>query len=192
MTLNLKKGANINLTKTAPNMNLVLVGLGWDARKTSGESFDLDASAFLLNAAGKCRGEADFIFYGQLKSPEGAVEHTGDNRTGAGDGDDEKLLVDLSRIPADVDKIVFTVSIYDAEKRHQNFGSVSNAFIRVVDRSDNNEVTRYDLTEEASSNTAMIFAELYRYQGEWKFRAVGQGFEGGLAALASSYGLTVS
>ena len=192
MTLNLQKGANINLTKAVPNMKLVLVGLGWDARATSGEDFDLDASAFLLNAVGKCRGEHDFIFYGQLKSSDGAVEHTGDNRTGAGEGDDEKLLVDLSRIPADVDKIVFTVSIYEAEKRHQNFGSVRNAFIRIVNRADNAEVARYDLTEEASNNTAMIFAELYRYTGEWKFRAVGQGFEGGLAAMARSYGLNVS
>ena len=192
MTLTLQKGGNLSLTKTVPNMKLVLVGLGWDARATSGEAFDLDASAFLLNTAGKCRGEQDFIFYGQLKSADGAIEHTGDNRTGAGDGDDEKLLVDLSRIPADVDKVVFTVTIYEAEKRHQNFGAVRNAFIRVVNRQDNAEVVRFDLSEEASANTAMIFAELYRYTGEWKFRAVGQGFEGGLGALARSYGLTVS
>lgn len=192
MAITLQKGGNLNLTKTAPNMKLVQIGLGWDARSTSGEAFDLDASAFLLNAAGKCRGEHDFIFYGQLKSPEGAVEHTGDNRTGVGDGDDEKLLIDLSRIPADVEKVVFTVSIYEAEKRRQNFGAVRNAFIRVVNREDNAEVVRFDLTEEASNNTAMIFAELYRYNSEWKFRAVGQGFEGGLGAMARSYGLTVS
>lgn len=192
MAITLQKGGNLNLTKTVPNLKLVQIGLGWDARATSGEAFDLDASAFLLNTAGKCRGEHDFIFYGQLKSTEGAVEHTGDNRTGVGDGDDEKLLIDLSRIPADVDKVVFTVSIYEAEKRRQNFGSVRNAFIRVVNREDNSEVVRFDLTEEASNNTAMIFAELYRYNSEWKFRAVGQGFEGGLAAMARSYGLTVS
>ncbi len=191
MAITLQKGGNLNLTKTVPNLKLVQIGLGWDARATSGEAFDLDASAFLLNTAGKCRGEHDFIFYGQLKSPEGAVEHTGDNRTGVGDGDDEKLLIDLSRIPADVDKVVFTVSIYEAEKRRQNFGAVRNAFIRVVNREDNSEVVRFDLTEEASNNTAMIFAELYRYNSEWKFRAVGQGFEGGLAAMARSYGLTV-
>ncbi len=192
MAITLQKGGNLNLTKTVPNLKLVQIGLGWDARATSGEAFDLDASAFLLNTAGKCRGEHDFIFYGQLKSTDGAVEHTGDNRTGVGDGDDEKVLIDLSRIPADVDKVVFTVSIYEAEKRRQNFGAVRNAFIRVVNREDNSEVVRFDLSEEASNNTAMIFAELYRYNSEWKFRAVGQGFEGGLAAMARSYGLTVS
>ena len=192
MAVTLQKGGNLNLTKTAPNMKLVLIGLGWDARATSGEDFDLDASAFLLNSAGKCRADHDFIFYGQLKSPEGSVEHKGDNRTGAGDGDDEKLFVDLSRIPADVDKVVFTVSIHEGDKRRQNFGSVRNAFIRVVNREDNSEVVRYDLTEDASANTAMIFAELYRLNGEWKFRAVGQGYAGGLASVCAQYGINAS
>ncbi|ABB10386.1 TerD family protein [Burkholderia sp. Ac-20384] len=189
MALTLQKGGNLSLSKTDPSLTRILVGLGWDPRATDGTEFDLDASAFLLGANGKVRGEADFIFYNQLRSQDGSVEHTGDNRTGAGDGDDEVLKVDLSRVPADIDKIAFTVTIHDAEARKQNFGQVSNSFIRVVNETSGAEVVRYDLAEDASTETAMIFAELYRSSGEWKFRAVGQGYAGGLRALANSYGM---
>ncbi|WP_175952570.1 TerD family protein [Burkholderia sp. BCC0405] len=189
MALTLQKGGNLSLSKTDPSLTRILVGLGWDPRATDGTEFDLDASAFLLGANGKVRGEADFIFYNQLRSQDGSVEHTGDNRTGAGDGDDEVLKVDLSRVPADIDKIAFTVTIHDAEARKQNFGQVSNSFIRVVNETSGAEVVRYDLAEDASTETAMIFAELYRSSGEWKFRAVGQGYAGGLRALANGYGM---
>ncbi|MET1533482.1 TerD family protein [Burkholderia sola] len=189
MALTLQKGGNLSLSKTDPSLTRILLGLGWDPRATDGAEFDLDASAFLLGANGKVRGEADFIFYNQLRSQDGSVEHTGDNRTGAGDGDDEVIKVDLSRVPADIDKIAFTVTIHDAEARKQNFGQVSNSFIRVVNEISGAEVVRYDLAEDASTETAMIFAELYRSNGEWKFRAVGQGYAGGLRALANGYGM---
>ena len=189
MALSLSKGGNLSLSKEAPGMTKVLVGLGWDARSTDGQDFDLDASAFLLKADGKVRADSDFIFYNQLKSVDGSVEHTGDNRTGEGDGDDEAIKVDLSKVPADIDRIAFTVTIHEAEARKQNFGQVRNAFIRIVNQDNNNEVARYDLAEDASTETAMIFAELYRNGAEWKFRAVGQGFAGGLKPLAESYGL---
>ncbi|WP_412528903.1 TerD family protein [Burkholderia lata] len=189
MALTLQKGGNLSLSKTDPSLTRILVGLGWDPRATDGAEFDLDASAFLLGVNGKVRGEADFIFYNQLRSQDGSVEHTGDNRTGAGDGDDEVIKVDLSRVPADIDKIAFTVTIHDAEARKQNFGQVSNSFIRVVNEISGAEVVRYDLAEDASTETAMIFAELYRSSGEWKFRAVGQGYAGGLRALANGYGM---
>jgi len=189
MALSLSKGGNLSLTKEAPGMTKVLVGLGWDARSTDGQDFDLDASAFLLKADGKVRADSDFIFYNQLKSVDGSVEHTGDNRTGEGDGDDEAIKVDLSKVPAEIDKIAFTVTIHEAEARRQSFGQVRNAFIRIVNQDTNVEVGRYDLAEDASTETAMIFAELYRHGTEWKFRAVGQGFQGGLKPLAESYGL---
>ena len=189
MALSLSKGGNLSLTKEAPGMTKVLVGLGWDARSTDGQDFDLDASAFLLKADGKVRADSDFIFYNQLKSTDGSVEHTGDNRTGEGDGDDEAIKVDLSKVPADIDRIAFTVTIHEAEARKQNFGQVRGAFIRIVNQDTNSEVARYDLAEDASTETAMIFAELYRNGTEWKFRAVGQGFAGGLKPLAESYGL---
>ncbi|HHN0038550.1 TerD family protein [Pseudomonas aeruginosa] len=192
MALSLQKGGNLSLSKEAPGLTKILVGLGWDPRSTDGTQFDLDASAFLLNASGKVRGDADFIFYNQLKSPDGSVEHTGDNRDGAGDGDDEAIKVDLSRVPVDVDKIAFTVTIHDAESRRQNFGQVGNSFIRIVNETNGSEIVRYDLAEDASTETAMIFAELYRHNSEWKFRAVGQGYAGGLKALANGYGLTVN
>ncbi|HBO5875824.1 TPA: TerD family protein [Pseudomonas aeruginosa] len=192
MALSLQKGGNLSLSKEAPGLTKILVGLGWDPRSTDGTQFDLDASAFLLNASGKVRGDADFIFYSQLKSPDGSVEHTGDNRDGAGDGDDEAIKVDLSRVPVDVDKIAFTVTIHDAENRRQNFGQVGNSFIRIVNETNGSEIVRYDLAEDASTETAMIFAELYRHNSEWKFRAVGQGYAGGLKALANGYGLTVN
>ena len=189
MALSLSKGGNLSLSKEAPGMTKVLVGLGWDARSTDGQDFDLDASAFLLKADGKVRADSDFIFYNQLKSVDGSVEHTGDNRTGEGDGDDEAIMVDLSKVPADIDRIAFTVTIHEADARKQNFGQVRNAFIRIVNQDNNSEVARYDLAEDASTETAMIFAELYRNGAEWKFRAVGQGFAGGLKPLAESYGL---
>ena len=192
MALSLQKGGNLSLSKEAPGLTKILVGLGWDPRSTDGTQFDLDASAFLLNASGKVRGDADFILYNQLKSPDGSVEHTGDNRDGAGDGDDEAIKVDLSRVPVDVDKIAFTVTIHDAENRRQNFGQVGNSFIRIVNETNGSEIVRYDLAEDASTETAMIFAELYRHNSEWKFRAVGQGYAGGLKALANGYGLTVN
>ena len=189
MALSLSKGGNLSLSKEAPGMTKVLVGLGWDARSTDGQDFDLDASAFLLKADGKVRADSDFIFYNQLKSVDGSVEHTGDNRTGEGDGDDEAIKVDLSKVPADIDRIAFTVTIHEADARKQNFGQVRGAFIRIVNQDNNSEVARYDLAEDASTETAMIFAELYRNGAEWKFRAVGQGFAGGLKPLAESYGL---
>ncbi|SHN12230.1 tellurium resistance protein TerD [Pseudomonas asturiensis] len=189
MALTLQKGGNLSLSKTDPTLTNVLIGLGWDPRATDGQEFDLDASAFLLGANGKVRSEADFIFYNQLKSADGSVEHAGDNRTGAGDGDDEVVKVDLTRVPADVDKIVFVVTIHDADSRKQNFGQVGGSFIRVVNEKSSSEIVRYDLAEDASTETAMVFAELYRNAGEWKFRAVGQGYAGGLKAVANSYGM---
>jgi tellurium resistance protein TerD len=191
MAISLNKGGRLSLNKEAPGLTKVLIGLGWDARATDGSAFDLDASAFLLNADGKVRSEADFIFYNQLKSACGSVEHTGDNLTGAGEGDDEVIKVDLSRVPAEVQKIAFTVTIHEAEARKQNFGQVSNAFIRVVNADNNTEITRYDLAEDASTETAMIFGELYRHSGEWRFTAVGQGYNGGLAAMCKQYGINI-
>jgi tellurium resistance protein TerD len=191
MALTLQKGGNLSLSKTDPSLTRMLVGLGWDPRATDGAEFDLDASAFLLGAGGKVRGAADFIFYNQLQSTDGSVEHTGDTRTGAGDGDDEVIRVDLSRVSTDVDKIVFTVTIHDAEARTQNFGQVGGAFIRIVNEVTAAEVVRYDLAEDASTQTAMIFAELYRSHGEWKFRAIGEGYAGGLKVLANHYGLNI-
>lgn len=189
MALTLQKGGNLSLTKAAPGLTKIVVGLGWDPRATDGTAFDLDASAFLLTADSKVRSEADFIFYNQLASQDGSIEHTGDNRTGAGDGDDEAIKVDLSQVPADIDKVAFVVTIHDAEARKQNFGQVGNSFIRVVNSLSGAEVVRYDLAEDASTETAMVFAELYRSDSEWKFRAVGQGYAGGLQALANGYGL---
>ena len=191
MAISLSKGGNLSLSKADPGLTKLLVGLGWDERATDGVDFDLDASAFLLSAAGKVRSDADFIFYNQLRSPDGSVEHTGDNRSGAGDGDDESVKIDLSLIPADVDKVVFTVTIHDAEARHQNFGQVNNASIRVVNQLSNAEIVRYDLAEDYSTETAMVFGELYRNGSEWKFRAVGQGYKGGLSAMCRQYGLNI-
>ncbi|MEQ1635616.1 MAG: TerD family protein [Methylococcales bacterium] len=191
MSISLAKGGNISLSKTDPTLKNIIVGLGWDARPTDGADFDLDASAFMVKADGKVRSDSDFIFYNQTKSSCGSVEHTGDNRTGAGDGDDESLIVLLDKVPADIQRVIFTVTIHDADSRKQNFGQVSNAFIRVVNKDGNAEVARYDLSEDASIETAMIFGELYRHSGEWKFKAVGQGYAGGLGALAHQYGINV-
>ncbi len=189
MGVSLSKGGNVSLSKAAPSMKNVLIGLGWEARATDGQDFDLDASAFLLTESGKVRGDADFIFYNNLKSTDGSVEHTGDNRTGAGDGDDEPLKISLDKVPSEVQKIAFTVTIHDADARKQNFGMVSGAFIRLVNNDNDIEVARYDLTEDASTETAMVFGELYRHNGEWKFRAVGQGYAGGLKAMCGQYGI---
>ncbi|MEW1694864.1 TerD family protein [Streptomyces sp. NPDC091278] len=191
MGVTLAKGGNVSLSKAAPHLTQVLVGLGWDARSTTGAPFDLDASA-LLCRGGRVLGDDYFVFYNQLRSPEGSVEHTGDNLTGEGDGDDESLIVDLARVPTHCDKIVFPVSIHDADNRGQSFGQVGNAFIRVVNRADGQELARYDLSEDASTETAMIFGELYRHQGEWKFRAVGQGYASGLRGIALDFGVNVS
>lgn len=191
MAVSLSKGGNVSLTKSEPGLKRILVGLGWDARATDGASFDLDASAFLLSSAGKVRGDGDFIFFNNLKSTDGSVEHTGDNKTGDSAGDDEVVKVNLETVPADVEKVAFTVTIYDADNRKQNFGMVSKAYIRVVNQDNNNEITRYDLSEDASTETAMIFGELYRSGGEWKFKAIGQGFAGGLGPLAKNYGVNV-
>ena len=189
MSVSLSKGGNVSLTKIAPSLTAVLVGLGWDTRTTTGADFDLDASALLCGADGKVLSDDFFVFFNNLKSPEGSVEHTGDNLTGAGEGDDEAVKVDLSTVPADIQKVVFPVSIYEAEARSQSFGQVVNAFIRVVDQSNNTELARYDLTEDASTETAMVFGELYRNGAEWKFRAVGQGYASGLAGIARDYGV---
>jgi len=191
MAISLNKGGNLSLSKTDPSLSRLLIGLGWDERVTSGAEFDLDASAFLLGANGKVRGDHDFIFYNQLRSPEGAVEHTGDNRSGVGEGDDEVIKVNLTQVPADVDKIAITVTIHDAQVRNQNFGQVQNAFIRVVNEDTGAEVVRFDLAEDYSVETAMVFGEVYRYNGEWKFRAVGQGYAGGLAAMCTQYGIQI-
>ncbi|KUJ66383.1 chemical-damaging agent resistance protein C, partial [Streptomyces albus subsp. albus] len=179
MGVSLSKGGNVSLTKAAPNLTAVIVGLGWDARTTTGGDFDLDASALLANAEGKVAADGNFVFFNNLKSPDGSVEHTGDNLTGEGEGDDEVIKVNLAGVPADVDKIVFPVSIYEAESRQQSFGQVRNAYIRVVNQADNSELARYDLSEDASTETAMVFGELYRNGAEWKFRAIGQGYASG-------------
>ena len=191
MAVSLSKGGNVSLSKAAPGLKEILVGLGWDARATDGGDFDLDASAFMLKGDGKIRSDNDFIFYNNLRSADGSVEHTGDNRTGEGDGDDEAIKVFLEKVPAEIEKIAVIVTIHDADQRKQNFGMVSNAFIRVVNQSDGKEIARFDLSEDMSTETAMIFGEIYRHSGEWKFKAVGQGFAGGLLPLAKSFGVNV-
>lgn len=191
MALSLEKGGNLSLTKEAPGMSKVRLGLGWDVRATEGIDFDLDASVFMLNESGKVRSPSDFIFYNQLQSTCGSVLHTGDNRTGEGEGDDESLIVELSKVPNDVVKLAVVVTIHDADKNHQNFGQVDNAFVRAVNEDNNQEVARFDLSEDASTETAMIFSEVYKRNGEWKFKAVGQGFSGGLKALANHYGVAI-
>ena len=191
MAISLNKGGNLSLSKTDPSLNQVLIGLGWDARATDGADFDLDASAFLLAGNDKVRAESDFIFYNQTRSPEGSVEHTGDNRTGEGDGDDEAVKINLAKVPAEVQKIAITVTIHEGESRGQNFGQVQNAFIRVVNDQSNTEIVRFDLNEDYSTETAMIFGELYRHNGEWKFRAVGQGYAGGLSAMCQQFGISI-
>ena len=192
MAVSLTKGQKVDLTKGNPGLSKLLIGLGWDTNKYDGGSaFDLDAAAFLLGGSGKVASDGDFVFYGNLKHASGSVEHLGDNLTGEGEGDDEQIKIDLSAVPASVEKIDFTVTIYEAEERRQNFGQVSNAFIRVVDETTGTELIRYDLGEDFSIETAVVVGELYRNNGEWKFNAVGSGFQGGLHALCLNYGVSV-
>lgn len=192
MGISLRKGGNVSLSKTGGStLNVITVGLGWDERVTDGPEFDLDATAFCLGANGKVRTDSDFIFYGNLVGINGAIEHKGDNRDGGADGDDESIVIKLKGIPSGVEKIAICVTIDEAEAKNQNFGMVSNAFVRIINNSNNQEMARYDLTEDMSMETAMIFAELYRYNNEWKFKAVGQGFNGGLFALCKNFGVNV-
>lgn len=190
MIISLQKGQKIDLTKGNPGLSKIVVGLGWDTNKYSGRAdFDLDASAFLLDINGRAGGIEDFIFYNNLLGGDGSVQHTGDNLTGEGEGDDEQIKVDLASVPSHVEKIAITVTIHDAIARGQNFGQVSNAYVRVVNEMNDQEVMRYDLGEDFSVETALVVCELYRHQGEWRFNAVGSGFSGGLAALCANYGL---
>ena len=191
MAISLSKGGNVSLSKEDPNLRNVVVGLGWDVRATDGAEYDLDASVFLLDESSKVRSDSDFIFYNNLRSADGSVEHTGDNLTGEGEGDDEQIKVNLASMPAEVDKVAFAVSIYDADSRSQSFGQVRNAFIRVVNQADSSELARYDLSEDASTETAMVFGELYRSGADWKFRAVGQGYAAGLRGIAQDFGVNV-
>lgn len=192
MAVNLSKGQKVSLTKGNPGLSKIIVGLGWDTNKYDGGfDFDLDAAAFLLGANGKVTSDADFVFYGNLKHASGAVEHMGDNLTGDGEGDDEQIKINLSAVPANIERIGFTVTIYDADVRKQNFGQVSNAYIRIFDEANNTELIRYDLGEDFSIETAVVVGEMYRNNGEWKFNAIGSGFQGGLEALCKNYGVNV-
>ena len=191
MAISLQKGGNVNLSKEAPGITKMIIGLGWDTRATDGAAFDLDGAIFLLNAAGKVRSDADFVFYNNLKSTDGSIVHSGDNTTGVGAGDDETVTIDLANVPADVDKVSICVTIHDAETRKQNFGQVSKAFVRCVNADGNTEIARYDLYEDGSTEAAMVFGEVYRAGTEWKFRAIGQGFKGGLGPLAKNFGVNV-
>ncbi|AMC35668.1 TerD family protein [Janthinobacterium sp. B9-8] len=190
MAISLQKGGNVNLSKEAPSLQKLVLGLGWDPRVTDGSAFDLDGSAFMLKADGKVRADSDFIFYNNLKSTDGSVTHAGDNTSGQGDGDDEKIVIDLALVPAEIEKITVGVTIHDAEARKQNFGMVGKAYIRCLDANGDKEIARYDLSEDSSTETAMIFGEIYRAGAEWKFKAVGQGFAGGLGPLARSFGIS--
>ena len=191
MTVSLSKGSNVSLTKEAPGLTAVSIGLGWDARTTTGTDFDLDASAIMVDSSGQVLSDGHFIFFNNKTSPDGSVEHAGDNLTGEGDGDDETIKVNLAKVPTEVDRIVFPVSVYDGAARSQGFGQVRNAFIRVINDAGGAEITRYDLSEDASTETAMLFGELYRNGPEWKFRAVGQGYASGLAGIAQDFGVHV-
>ncbi|MDB5963034.1 MAG: chemical-damaging agent resistance protein [Massilia sp.] len=189
MAISLQKGGNVNLSKEAPNLSTMVIGLGWDPRSTDGAEFDLDGSAFLLKADGKARSDSDFIFYNNLKSADGSVVHAGDNRDGSGDGDDEKITINLKNVPPEIDKIAVGVTIHEADARRQNFGQVAKAYIRCINADGNTEIARFDLSEDGSTETAMIFGEVYRNGADWKFRAIGQGFKGGLGPLARSFGI---
>lgn len=191
MAVTLSKGQNVSLSKTDPLLKHILIGLGWDARSSDGQDFDLDASVFMTAESGKVPSDDYFVFYNQLKSPCGSVQHTGDNLTGDGDGDDESVIVELEKVPANIKSLFVTVTIHDAETRRQNFGQVSNAFVRLVNHETGQEVLRFDLSEDYSTETAMVFGEVYRHNGDWKFRAIGQGYTGGLLALCNQYGVTV-
>ena len=193
MPINLSKGQKVSLTKSNPGLKNIMVGLGWDVNAfDTGADFDLDAAAFMLGSNGKCPTDQEFVFYGKLEHPTGAVKHMGDNRTGEGEGDDEEMQITLPDIPGSIERIAFTVTIYEAEARRQNFGQVSNAYIRIVDQDTNQELIRYDLGEDFSIETAVVVGELYKHNGEWKFNAIGSGFQGGLAALCGHYGIEVA
>jgi tellurium resistance protein TerD len=192
MAVSLSKGQKVDLTKTNPGLEKIVVGLGWDTNKyDGGNDFDLDSAAFLTNATGKVASDGDFVFYNNLMHTSQSVQHLGDNLTGEGEGDDEQLKIDLSKVPGDVEKISFTVTIHEADTRGQNFGQISNAFIRVLDEATNEELIRYDLSEDYSIETSVVIGELYKHNGEWKFAAIGAGFEGGLAALCNNFGINV-
>lgn len=191
MAVTLSKGQNVSLSKTDPLLKHILIGLGWDARSSDGQDFDLDASVFMTADNGKVPSDDYFVFYNQLKSPCGSVQHTGDNLTGDGDGDDESVIVELEKVPANIKSLFVTVTIHDAETRRQNFGQVSNAFVRLANHETGQEVLRFDLSEDYSTETAMVFGEVYRHNGDWKFRAIGQGYAGGLLALCNQYGVSV-
>ncbi|MGG4218188.1 TerD family protein [Paenibacillus jamilae] len=190
MAINLSKGQKIDLTKTNPGLSKITVGLGWDTNKyDGGKDFDLDVSVFLANADGKVETEKNFVFFNNPQNENGSVVHTGDNRTGEGDGDDEQIKVDLSSVPANVEKIAFTITIYEAQERSQNFGQVSRAYARIVNEANNEELVRFDLGEDFSIETGVVVGELYRHSGEWKFNAIGSGYQDGLAGLTRDYGL---
>ncbi|MCI8805358.1 MAG: TerD family protein [Clostridiales bacterium] len=192
MPVNLSKGQKVSITKGNPGLSRVVVGLGWDVNQfDTGGDFDLDAAAFLLNDTGKVSKSEDFVFFGNLRHSSGSVQHMGDNLTGAGDGDDEQIKVNLSMVPPEINKIAFTATIYEAEQRRQNFGQVNNAFIRIYNEDNGEELLRYDLGEDFSIETAVVFGELYKNNGEWKFNAIGSGYQGGLAALCANYGVEV-
>ena len=189
MPINLTKGQKVDLTKGNPGLTKIVVGLGWDVNAfDTGGAFDLDAAAFLLGDNGKASRSEDFVFYGNLKDPSGAVEHLGDNLTGVGEGDDEQIMIELERVPAEYNRIVMVVNIYQAVQRHQDFGMIQNAFIRIVDGRNGQELCRYNLSENYDGMTAMIFGEVYRNNGEWKFNAVGQATtDPGLPELCKRY-----
>ena len=192
MPINLTKGQKVNLTKDNPDLTKVVVGLGWNANAfDTGGAFDLDASAFLLGDNGRVTNDEDFVFYHNLTHVSGAVKHSGDNRTGDGDGDDEQITIDLSGVPQNIVRIAITATIDDPKALGLNFGQVNDAYIRVFDANTNEELYRFDLTEDYSIETAIVFGELYRHNGEWKFNAIGNGYQGGLAALCRSYGVNV-
>lgn len=192
MAVSLIKGANVSLSKTTPGLKKILIGLGWDAPETDNLAFDLDASLFILYENGKVKNDDDFIFYNNLHSKCGSINHSGDNRTGAGDGDDESIIVELEIVPASIQRLAITVTIDDADSKKQNFGQVTDAFIRIVNEDNNVELARFDLSEDYSTETAMIFGEVYRHNGEWKFKAVGQGFAGGLEAMCKTFGVQIA
>lgn len=192
MGIVLQKGQKIDLTKSNPGLKKIIIGLGWDTNTYDGRfDFDLDASVFMCAPSGKVENDLDFIYYNNLKHSSASVEHMGDNRTGEGEGDDEEILVDLTKVPASIEKIAFTVTIHEAQERNQNFGQVSNSYVRVINQENNNEIIKYDLGEDFSVETAIVVCEIYRHNGEWKFNAIGSGFQGGLAALCKNFGLNV-
>lgn len=192
MPVSLQKGQKVSLTKGNPGLSKVIVGLGWDVNRfDTGGDFDLDTAAFFLTETGKVSKSEDFVFFGNLKHPSGCAEHLGDNLTGAGDGDDEQIKINLSAVPSELGKIAFAVTIYDADNRRQNFGQVNNAFIRIYNEENGEEILRYDLGEDFSIETAAVFGELYKHNDEWKFNAIGSGYQGGLAALCSNFGVDV-